>query len=759
MFRRRHVFSFLARALLRALLLLLPTVAASPAAAAEDRPLQLNFSRTARTLGDLPCIDFAIKGVGILEDGKITGTVSVGSTLTHSETTEEVAQQEFTLEGTYATPENAPATLHVNFTVPGKLTYLCTKAPPKCEPGGFCVGQLWEYDWTGAKSIFDFDVVLIGGKFAEREQVKEGEATVEIATAMEIVGAQSKGEILVTRSRERIPGGPIPDIAGASHTFSNTITMTLPADAALEAAYRSGQRITVLARPKVYGGRLFETQAEAESARGGSLWLELTAVVPGRPETFYYAWPGDQPAVLEEERIAVEIIEPEGFAFTGEATFDVGFEPAVWNVRFEDETRKPRILEQLRLRVQVGDALTQGPVLPLLDDFDLAPVLRIEQTGFEPPPFLGYVVDWLGFDILAWGEYLQSLVAAQDPGDADEGPVRISGSERAWNVDPADGSLVGGGRLPRPTLFFRNVGIYTFDVSIAGVVSGAPSAPFDASGIMGALSPGLADHFEFEVEMLELPEIGGALGVLFNCIGLASDALDLHGLAPFKIPAFKKLKFIWSVTGCVKQVLGHAISLAPFRGIEMQWAGRAAKQVAEAPLTGLSPAELESIGRSPQLEEEYRVQATQAVVKGMDDLKLVLIRRSGLSGLVVESETDGRLSEGPAAIDPAVLAGIGGEAAASTAPKRLQTGERFVVVPSGENEALRIGVEESKAPAAIYLLTPETITRYDVQPRDWLGGIAIGGDGQLQRARGGALPAQPVPPLALGEAIDFPKEE
>ncbi len=739
------------------LLLLVGAISSAPAQADEAR--QLTFNRTAKTLGDLPCIDFAIEGVGSLRDGKISGTVTVSSTLTHSATTEEVAEQQFAFEGTYGPAKDDPEALEVHFRVSGKLTYLCTKAPPKCEPGGFCVGQLWEYDWSGADAIFAFDVALVGGKFAERKQVQEGNSTLDIATTMELSGGESKGEILVVAEDDRIPSGPIPDISGTRHTVGTRITVTLPADEALEAAYQSGKRIVVRATPKSYGGRLYETKDAAESAKGGALWLELTGLAPGRPRDFYYAWPREQSPVLEHESVTVELIEPEGFTFTGEASFDVGFEPAVWNVRFVNEDKKRRILVSDPLRIQVVDALTDGPVSAMLDKFHLAPVLRLEQTDFEAPPLIGYVVDWFGFDLLAWGEYLQSVVTPGEIGDPEKGPVRITGSDRAWRVAAEDGSLVGNDRLPRPTLFFRNVGTYGFEASIAGLVFDGGSAPFDASAIMGKLSTGLAEPYAFKVEVTELPEVGGLLGVLFNCVGIAGDALELKGLPPEKITAFKRLKFIWKVLGCLKGAGVYTAGILPKRGVELQMAGRAARQIAEAPLSGLSEEETLAIGRSPAKEEERRVQEAQAVVRGLDDLRLVMIRQSGLTGLAVESRQDGPLAIGPDDIDPAALVGLDeGDGAHDTeaASHRIQVGDRFVIVPVRLDEALHVHSAHADREGALFIVTSETITRADIPAATWQAGIDIDKDGAIQPLRGAEAQTTSVAPLDLGEAIELP---
>jgi len=63
--------------------------------------------------------------------------------------------------------------------------------------------------------------------------------------------------------------------------------------------------------------------------RGAHRRRKLAGLAPGKPKDFYYAWPGEQSPVQEHETITAEIVEPEGLAFTGEASFDVGFEPAV----------------------------------------------------------------------------------------------------------------------------------------------------------------------------------------------------------------------------------------------------------------------------------------------------------------------------------------------------------------------------------------------------------------------------------------------
>jgi hypothetical protein len=118
--------------------------------------------------------------------------------------------------------------------------------------------------------------------------------------------------------------------------------------------------------------------------------------------------------------------------------------------------------------------------------------------------------------------------------------------------------------------------------------------------------------------------------------------------------------------------------------------------------------------------------------------------------------------DGPDAIDPAVLANIGSGGATrgpDISAKRIQARDRFVMVPVRENEGLRISADGSKTAAVVYLLTPDTIARFDIEPGDWVGGIGIAGDEEVQRAQGAEVSARPTSPLDLGKAIIFPEKE
>lgn len=733
-------------------LLLLAAVDAIPAALAADARPELSIARTetcypgpGRAEGII-----RIEGSAALQDGVLRGKGAADATILTGRS-EMKARHEFAIDGTYRTAREDPSRTAVKFRVPGKFRFTVTKAPP-LPPGGscvhhVCVGQTMEIDYSNLDDLVGFDATLTDGRFEERKTVSPGGHPCEIVTKLAIVGGEPEGEILVTAEHGWIPSGPVTDSAGRERYIANKLTFTLPAHDALTQAQALGKDVRVLVMAKSYGGRLFEMAPTGTGA--GSRFLEFSGLEAGDSKTLFYAWPA-QASALERETVEVAVLAPEGAGLSGKVSFDVGLLVEVWNVKFVNETGKRRILVDEPLRIEVIDALGGKNPASALQTFDLSPVLRLEQTDFQPPPFFGFVVDWFGFDVLNWGEYLQSAVTPAAVGDPQKGPARITGAGRPWQVD-ADGSLIGSALTGRPSVYFRKVGTHSFSASIAGLVQHAGPAAADVSA--PATGPGAAHSFEVEVK--ELPQVGGMLGVLFSCIGLAGDALDIYGVDPAKIEPLKRLKFVWAVAACLKSAGVYAMGQLPLkRGVEMQVAASVARQITAAPIEQLSTEPQPVLSRAK--DEERRVQAAHTVAKGLDDLRLVLIRQSGLEDVSFESAQDGALQQAPQRLDFAALAAAAGDdparaAAAFASGRRVQGNDRFLIVPVRRDEALRVHARGSATDGAIWVLTRDGITRTDI-PRDkWAAGIEIGADGAVRQRRA-ALRRARIAPLDLGPA-------
>jgi len=564
------------------------------------------------------------------------------------------------------------------------------------------------------------------------------------------------GDISVIPERTLVAGAPAS--GSGQRYYLNKLTLTVPKHPKLLVAQEKGKKIWVTVEAKG-GGRLFADQPHSTAGKGKrELWFR--DLQPGAQKVFYYAWVTDGPVSPVKETVHAYIQDPAETGLEGNAVFDVGIDLKVRNVRLL-ENRKPRLLTREPLNVQVAEQFGRGNVAEVLRKLDIAPVLRIKQTRYERPALLGYAVHWFGYDIFNVGEYFSAMTFEVGAADPKRRPARIDGADYAWPAD-ATGTLEGSGERKHPYIFFHAAGKHTFEVDIAGLVFGYKDAPTPVGPSTPILQDPSSGAFRFEVEVTEMPETAGFLGVLFTCVGIAQNKLGFEGVAFEKLSKFKRLKFIWTVAACIRSAGLFVAGRGPLQeSVELNFVAQTARQMTDAPLDGLSPAEQEALRRTPAGADARRAQEVQAIVKGLEDTRLVLISRTGLKHLDVESGAAGRLVAGPDKLDPRLLASQSAEGRPTgtdvyTPAKRIQTGEHFVIVPAKAGENLRIRLTGSGGAGAIFLVTAKGLRQLTYPGGNWDAAVKIGGE-EMTHESGAKFLRTDLEPLDLGAPPEVSK--
>ena len=533
MFRRLSSF-IVAGGVLAAIATVCLGLPSTGTAAEEARQLKIHREIHSAGADGYPLLIINIDATAEMSNGKLKGSGVVDSTLCVSVRIEEVAHHPFTFEGTYSVSPDDPSRIEVRFRFPGKFQYTCVKAPPKCEPGSFCVGQLWEYNWTKPDDwdFFGFHMTIVDGRFEDSKQIAPVGQPIDVKTLLEITGGKIEGDILVFAEHPAIPG---------HSDITNEIQFTLPKSPAL--ANKRPLNVQVSVGSGGSGG-LAKTKEAAVRGRVQRT-LELANVTPGSTHRVFYAWRGAiRPDFAETVKVKVANTD-----VTGSTSFDVGLDAEVTGFSpFIAKEPKTREIQPFRITVARSGGKTPS-LQELAEKFGLEFELDLKRSHFQPATSVEQLISDLSFNAGDWVEALSQQGASLDAAATGKTPGSLYGGGLLWKVgpdgrlwDPSEASAEQ--RLPNYLPFQR--GVHMFKAHVAAIVHGTERLANPTQTPRG---------YTLDVEMKD-PAQAFFDQIVFGCAGETLQAVtdeikDLEELNPTALAGVEvdAVGLLWS---CIK---------------------------------------------------------------------------------------------------------------------------------------------------------------------------------------------------------------